>query len=120
MRRPLISDASPWPLKAAAFVVLLPVLSAFMLLKIVMMPFDRPISRSADDVSRYLKDFLKGVGGPWDWDDFIHIPIADPRLENIRERATALDLPLTDADTALLKALIAEAEGLAEEARSSA
>ena len=115
MRRPLISGSSPWPLKAATFVLLLPVLLAFMVLKVAVMPFERPSRRSADEVLRYLRDFLDGTGGPWDWDDFISIPIADPRLEDLRERAAALDLPMTDADTAPLKALVAEAEALAAE-----
>lgn len=120
MRRPFIKDSSPWPLKAAAFVLLLPILLAFIVLKIVVIPFERPSRRSPDEVLRYLRDFLNGTGGPWDWDDFISIPIADPRLEDLRERAAALDLPMTDADSGPLKALVAEAEASAAEALAAA
>ena len=83
------------------------------MIKLVTLPFEKPFNRSADEVAQYLRDFLNGTGGDWDWDDFISIPIADPRLEDIRERAAALDLPIADQDTALLMTLIAEAEALA-------
>jgi hypothetical protein len=120
MRRPLISDSSPLPLKVATFTLLLPVLLAFIVVKVVTLPFERPMRRSADEVLRYLVDFLDGTGGPWDWDDFISIPIADPRLEHLRARAAALDLPMADTETAPLKALVAEAAALAAETHAAA
>lgn len=120
MRRPFISDHNPWPIKVMMFVLLTPVILFFIVLKIVLLPFERPIQRSPDEVARYLRDFLNGTGGPWDWDDFISVPIADPRLEDLRQRASVLDLPMTDDETAPLKALVAEAEMIAVDQRSPA
>ncbi len=119
MRRPLINDDNPWPVKVIMFVVLAPVLLIFLVLKIVTLPFERPMQRSPDEVARYLRDFLQGTGGPWDWDDFTSIPIAHPRLEDLRQRAMVLDLPMADDETATLKALIAEAEMIIEDQRAS-
>jgi hypothetical protein len=69
--------------------------------------------RAATKVASCIKDFLDGTGGDWDWDDFVSLPIADPRLEDIRRRAAAVDLPTNDEGEATLRALLAEAEGLA-------
>lgn len=113
MRRPLINNDSPWPIKVVMFVVLAPIILFFILLKIVLLPFERPMQRSPDEVARYLRDFLNGTGGPWDWEDFISIPIADPRLEDLRQRASELDLPMTDDETAPLRVLVTEAEMIA-------
>ena len=63
---------------------------------------------------QYLRDFLNGTGGLWDWDDFVSIPIADPRLEDIRRRAARLDLPIADDETGPLKELLMEAEAIAD------
>lgn len=98
-----------------ALIFMVPV---FLVIKLVTMPFEKPVNRSSVEVAQYLRDFLDERGGEWDWDDFISIPIADPRLEDIRERATALALPL--ADTAPLKDLIAEAEAIAAYDRTAA
>jgi hypothetical protein len=53
--------------------------------------------------------FIEGTGGPWDWDDFVSIPIADPRLEAIRKRASKFP----DVGPGELEALLSEAEVLA-------
>lgn len=39
---------------------------------------------SADEVRRYVTDFLEGRGSRWQWDDFISVPLDDPELEAIR------------------------------------
>lgn len=98
-----------------ALVVIVP---AVIIAKIVSMPFERPFNRSAEEVARYLRDFLNGTGGDWDWDDFISIPITDARLEAIRDRAAHLDLPMHDENTGSLQALLTEAEALAAVDRS--
>ena len=85
----------------------------FIVVKILIKPFEKPAKVSADEVVTYLRDFLEGTGGAWDWDDFISIQIADPRLEAIRKRAFALRLPPQDEDLALLKDLLSEAEAIA-------
>lgn len=66
-----------------------------------------------DDVATRLRDFLTGTGGPWDWDDFTSIPLADARLDDIRLRACAVALPLEADGRATLERLLAEAERLA-------
>lgn len=61
--------------------------------------------RSASDVEGYLRDFLEGCGGDWDWDDFTNIKITDPSLDAIREEAAWVDLPLTEGGRATLRDL---------------
>jgi hypothetical protein len=39
--------------------------------------------RTPEDVSGYLRDFLDGTGGEWDWDDFETVKITDPELDDI-------------------------------------
>jgi hypothetical protein len=113
MRRALISSESPLWAKAFGALLFVFVVPIFLVVKLIILPFEKPIQRSPQQVAKYLRDFLEGTGGDWDWDDFVSIEIADPRLEDIRERAAALELPMPDTDTAPLKALVAEAEALA-------
>ena len=68
---------------------------------------------SASEVATYLRNFVEGGGEPWDWDDFTSVPIDDPRLEDIRLRALAIDLPVTDEGSAVLRELLLEADDLA-------
>ena len=67
--------------------------------------------RTADEVARYLRQFIEGTGGEWGWDDFESVPIADAGLEDIRQRAVLAGPPDTNVST--LKLLLAEAESLA-------
>jgi hypothetical protein len=69
---------------------------------------------SATEVATYLRDFIGGSGGDWDWDDFMSVPIANPQLEDIRRRAAAVDLPSTEEGLTTLQGLLAEAERLAK------
>ena len=45
-----------------------------------------PIRHKAtkEEVAKSIEDFVNGSGGPWDWDDFISVQIADEELETIR------------------------------------
>lgn len=72
--------------------------------------FGRGEDRTRDEVASYLRNFVDGGGGQWDWDDFISIPIEDPALEGIRMRAASLDLPPTEEGMAVLRGLLAEVE----------
>ena len=113
MRRPLISYVnSLWRntlgLFAAAFLIPL-----FIVVKLVTMPFERPVQRTAGEVARYIRDFIDGTGGEWDWDDFACIPITDFTLEAIRNRASRVILPADADGMATLRGLLAEAEALA-------
>lgn len=94
----------------AAFILLSPLFLAFLILKIVLLPFERPTHRSAEEVACFLRGFVEGTGGEWDFDNLTSIPLADPRLESIRERAGAW---LGDNDTAGWLALAEEAEAIA-------
>lgn len=69
--------------------------------------------RSASEVATYLRNFVGGGSGEWDWDDFTSVPIADPRLESIRDRAAMVTLPASKEGTQVLLELLAEAEALA-------
>jgi len=42
------------------------------------------------DVARCIQDFLDGTGGPWDWDEFICVPLRDPALEAVRRQCASL------------------------------
>lgn len=62
---------------------------------------------TARDVEGYIKDFLDGKGGVWDWDDFTSIPITDPALKRIRQEAAQVAYPPTDDGRAALRQLLA-------------
>ena len=79
--------------------------------------FSRPLNRTPEEVVRYLRDFVDGTGGDWDFDDFTSIPIADPRLESIRDRASRVQEPITEESGEKLRSLLAEAEAIAEAER---
>jgi hypothetical protein len=66
--------------------------------------------RTATEVATYLRNFVNGGGGEWDWDDFISVPIANAELEDIRRRAAAIELPPTDEGVATLRKLLEEVE----------
>lgn len=64
------------------------------------------------EVEGYLKDFLDGGGGAWDWDDFTSIPITDPSLERIREEALLVQLPLGDEGEKALRNLLEQVRAM--------
>nr|WP_303705086.1 hypothetical protein [Brevundimonas naejangsanensis] len=68
------------------------------------------VQRTPEEVAQYLRDFIEGTGGEWDWDDFASVTIKDQALESIRHRATRAE-PLK-ADIEQLRKLLAEAETL--------
>ena len=37
-----------------------------------------------EEIANTIENFVNGSGGPWDWDDFISLRIADEELEGIR------------------------------------
>jgi hypothetical protein len=82
--------------------------------KLIVTPFAKPTSRAADEVAHLLRDFHDGTGDGYDWDDFVSVPIADPRLESIRERAWALNLPVDAKGFGELKLLLEEAEAIVQ------
>lgn len=73
-------------------------------------PGGRTIDRTPEDVAGFLRDFLDGTGGEWDWDGFESCPITDAELDWIRKRAAMAGPP--DPDIAKLSELLEEAEGI--------
>lgn len=72
-------------------------------------------NRSAKEVANYLRSFIEGNGGEWDWDDFTSVPIKDPVLESIRYRADMVKLPVTEAGLEELRKLLGQAEEIVTE-----
>jgi hypothetical protein len=68
--------------------------------------------RSAEEVAGFICDFIEDTGGEWDWDDFISVPIKDPRLEAIRAEASMV-VDFTGSGFEELKRLLGKAEALA-------
>lgn len=100
------------PLKVLLVIVAVPLAA---LAALVSWAFGLKAKLSALEVATYLRNFVEGGGGAWDWDDFTSVPIADPRLEDIRRRAAAIDLPVTEEGLAILRELLAEADHLARQ-----
>ena len=42
------------------------------------------------EAATYIRDFLDGTGGKWDWDDFISARSDDPWLDDIRRACAEL------------------------------
>jgi hypothetical protein len=68
--------------------------------------------RTAREVEVYLRDFLDGTDGAWDWDDFTSIKITDPELDAIREEAACVSLPLTEGGRATIRDLIEQVRSM--------
>ena len=45
---------------------------------------------SPKEVRDILAGFIEDTSGPYDWDDFVSVPIRDPKLEAIRRRCAGL------------------------------
>jgi hypothetical protein len=76
-----------------------------------LLPGKRTFDRSPAEVAGFLRDFLDGTGGEWDWDEFECVPITNPELDRIRLHAAMAGPP--GADLAKLRELLAQAEALA-------
>ena len=45
---------------------------------------------TSSEVRQILVSFPDGSGGPWEWDDFTSVPVADSALDKVRERCAGL------------------------------
>jgi hypothetical protein len=56
------------------------------------------VDMTREEVATTIENFLNGVGGRWNWDDFVSVPITDSRLDAIRERCNGLsaEFPVTE------------------------
>jgi hypothetical protein len=120
MRRTLIAAQNSLLRNAGGVLAAAVLIPVAILLKLLLWPFERPLERTADEVADYLRDFLNDTRGDWDFDDFTSIPIADPQLESIRDRACRVQEPMTDEGLETLRSLLAEAEALAAAERPPA
>ncbi len=75
----------------ALMLVLLSLIFIFLILKVALLSFELPMRRSPGEGAHYRRDSLSGTGGPCDWNDRTSIPIADLRLDDLREGANMLD-----------------------------
>jgi hypothetical protein len=99
-----------WP--AAALVLLLSPFVVLWGLALRFLPFKKTKDRTPGEVSGFIRDFLHGTGGEWDWDDFTSVPITDRRLDEIRREADAVDLPLDEHGKKKLQELARRASAL--------
>ena len=103
-RRPRYWHISGWP-AVLLTPILLPVAVVVQLL-----PFKRTEDRPPEEVALYIREFLDGSGGDWDWDDFTSVPISDPWLDAIRDEADMVGLPVDQAGRATLETLLRRVE----------
>jgi hypothetical protein len=96
--------------KALLFIVAAPLA---LIAGLVSTVFGLKAKLSADEVAKYLRDYIEGTGGEWDWDDFTSVPIADPELDDIRRKAAEVTAPDTEEAPTVLEKLLAKAERLA-------
>jgi len=82
-------------------------------LKLILIPFERPTKRSASEVAEILRSFIDDTGGEWDFDEFISCEIENTALENLRQKVMQLQLPIQDDELEFWTDLIKEAEALA-------
>ena len=68
--------------------------------------------RTPAEVAGFIRDFLDGTGGEWDWDDFTSVPIKNAEQEAIRTEADGVPLPLTATGREKLQMLLTRAEAL--------
>lgn len=107
--------SSGWHITGWKAIVLLPVAIPVALFFALLAVFGigKYADRSPEEVAGFIRDFIEGSGGNWDWDDFISVTIKSPELESIRSDASWVELPLTPAGVDELKGLLAKAEALA-------
>jgi hypothetical protein len=114
MGRALIDPDNSFWRNAAGVVAAAILIPVALVLKLISTPFEQPAKRTAAEVARYLRSFLDNSADERDWDNFTSIPLADPTLESIRQRADGIELPLTEEGRRTLAALLAEAEAASE------
>lgn len=73
-------------MRGVSIVVLVAALTAFLLAVL-----GRRRQPSCHEIADTIERFLDGRGDPWEWDDFVSIPLRDPYLERIRIRCAYLD-----------------------------
>lgn len=104
-----------WHVSGWAAILIAPVILPFVLIaKAFGLLEGKPADLTASDVAIYLDDFLQDRGKPFDWDDFTSIPLADPELDDIREQAAFVPLPIDASGRARLLSLLDKVRTLDE------
>ena|SRR5215831_10584078 len=62
--------------------------------------------RGSAEVADNIERHILGTEGPWDWDDFTSVPIADDRLDVIRLRCLELEQTSAEERTEELKRIV--------------
>ena len=94
---------------ALSLLGVLAVLVTFRLLTIVSR---RRNKLALSDVVNIIERHADGTEGPYDWDEFTSVPIADPRLDEVRRRCIRLDvLVLPDHRRGELRKIVDELRG---------
>jgi hypothetical protein len=104
MGKSIIFWPPPWPQssltqRAAGVlwaVLMVPVVAIFSIIVLLSLPLQKWLARRAGPrmsraaVASTIESFLEGAGGPWDWDEFLSVPIGEPDLDKIRLRCAHL------------------------------
>ena len=98
------------PITGWAAILLLPLLIPVALAARIW-PGKKTVDRTPEDVAGFVRDFIEGAGGDWDWDEFESVPITDPELDGLRVRAARAGPP--NADMAVLREVVEAAEAIA-------
>lgn len=114
MDRTLISPENSFFRNTVGVALFVPIVLIAIVAKTLILPFERPSKISASEVAVYLREFIEGTGGAWDWDDFISVPIADPQLESVRTKASRINPLIDDEGMNKLRLLLFEVEGIIE------
>jgi hypothetical protein len=85
------------------FVAVLAIVPFFRLLTGISKRLNR---RSSAEVADKIEGHIQGTEGPWDWDDFTSVPIADDRLDAIRLRCLELEHALPEERTEELNRIV--------------
>jgi hypothetical protein len=73
-------------------------------------PTKPPYEEQRVYVIKSIRDFLKGTGGKWEWDDFMSIPTGYPELETVQKFC----LTISDEYPPIKRGGWCNAEGLRE------
>jgi len=68
------------------WIILIGVFAAVALIGLAAKKFGkRPPDPSIEEITKLIADFIEGKGGPYDWDDFVTLPLQNPDREKIRK-----------------------------------
>jgi hypothetical protein len=89
-------------------IVLLAILPFFWLLTFIS---KRLNCMGAAEVANAIENHIQGTEGPWDWDDFTSVPIANDDLDKIRLRCLELETSLPEEKTTEMRQIVERLRG---------